>query len=119
MSQTTQLNDLFVQGRKNLERSEAWGHIKEQFLRTNRAADVQTALAGIVEMVVVTAFQASLGSGLAKSSVLIAAAYFARGQMFPYAAADILIVLEANATASTDAVDEFLRLLWAGAFVPR
>ena len=118
LSQTNSLKEFSNQGRRDLEESPAWRVVEQEFLRTGRAADAQTALTGIFERTVIAASQASLDSGSEKALVVVAAGDFASGEMFPYSTADVLIVASRDARLSSDESDEFLGLLWAGGMRP-
>ena len=116
LNRTSSPTDLFVEGRNKLELSAAWSELKQDFLRYGRAADVQAALTRTFEDAALTAFRAAL-SGLGPT-VLVAAGDFARGEMFPFSTADILVVADASTLRASDAFDEFLRRLWANGVRP-
>jgi [protein-PII] uridylyltransferase len=111
LNPTNRANDVAAQGRQDLESSALWQETERNFQATGRAADVQRALTQAVEQAAVEAFQASLAP--AGGTVMLATGGFARGELFPYSNADILIVREGDPPRDiNDAVAEFVQLLW-------
>ncbi len=114
MSQANIGIDLAAQGRRDLEASAAWRETERNFQANGRAADVQRALTEVVERAAVEAFQAALAPAFRGPVAILAAGGFARGELFPYSNADIVIVREGDPPRDlNEAIAEFVRLLWA------
>lgn len=105
--------DIAAQGRRDLESSARWQETERDFQATGRAADVQRALTQEVEQAVLEAFQSALAPFLTGPVVMLAAGTFARGELFPYSNADIVVVRQGDTPRDlNEAVAEFVRLLW-------
>ncbi len=56
-----------------LHSSAAWRHAEEEFFKTGRAADVQTALARMIDAIAVDAYRATIEPVLPQGAVMLAA----------------------------------------------
>ncbi len=97
-----------------LHSSGAWRHVQEEFLRTGRAADVQIALARMIDAVAVDAYRATIEPVLPQGAVMLAAGGYGKRELFPYATVDILVLLEGESpwVSLREPVAECVRLLW-------
>jgi [protein-PII] uridylyltransferase len=97
-----------------LQSSSTWRHAEEEFFKTGRAADVQTALARMVDAIAVDAYRATIEPVLPQGAVMLAAGGYGKRALFPYATVDILVLLEGESpwVSLREPLAECVRLLW-------
>src|SRR6202453_2476799 len=97
-----------------LHSSAAWRHAEEEFFKTGRAADVQTALGRIIDAIAVDAYRATIEPVLPQGAVMLAAGGYGKKELFPYATVDILVLLEGESpwVSLREPLAECVRLLW-------
>jgi [protein-PII] uridylyltransferase len=97
-----------------LHSNAAWRHAEEEFFKTGRAADVQTALARIIDAIAVDAYRATIEPVLPQGAVMLAAGGYGKRELFPYATVDILVLLEGESpwVSLREPLAECVRLLW-------
>ena len=101
-------------GLPKLHSSAAWRHAEQEFFKTGRAADAQIALARMIDAVAVDAYQTTIERVLPQGAVMLAAGGYGKGELFPYATVDILILLEGESpwVSLREPLAECVRLLW-------
>jgi len=82
---------------EKLQSSAAWREIEREFFKTGNAASVQTGLSDRIDAIAVETYRASIEPVLPQGAVLLAAGGYGRRESFPYAAVDILVLLEGEA----------------------
>jgi [protein-PII] uridylyltransferase len=99
---------------EKLQSSAAWREIEREFFKTGNAASVQTGLSDRIDAIAVEAYRASIEPVLPQGAVLLAAGGYGRRESFPYAAVDILVLLEGESpwVALREPLAECVRLLW-------
>ena len=99
---------------EKLQSSSAWRGIEEGFLRDGNASSVLTGLSDRIDAIAVEAYRASIESVLPQGAVMLAAGGYGRRESFPYAAVDILVLLEGESpwVSLREPVAECVRLLW-------
>src|SRR5271168_3926884 len=97
-----------------LHSSAPWRAAEEQFLQTGCAADVQTALAGMLDAIAAEAYRATIQPILPQGAVMLAAGGYGKRELFPYSTVDILVLLEGDAgwVPLREPLAECVRLLW-------
>jgi [protein-PII] uridylyltransferase len=97
-----------------LHSSAAWRHAEEEFFKTGRAADVQTALGRTIDAIAVDAYRATIEPVLPQGAVMLAAGGYGKRELFPYATVDILVLLEGESpwVSLREPLAECVRLLW-------
>jgi len=97
-----------------LHSSAQWRHAEEEFFKTGRASDVQTALGRIIDAIAVDAYRATIEPVLPQGSVMLAAGGYGKRELFPYATVDILVLLEGESpwVSLREPLAECVRLLW-------
>jgi len=97
-----------------LHSSAAWRHAEEEFFKTGRAADVQLALARMIDAIAIDAYRATIEAVLPQGAVMLAAGGYGKRELFPYATVDILVLLEAESpwVSLREPLAECVRLLW-------
>jgi [protein-PII] uridylyltransferase len=97
-----------------LHSNAAWRRAEEEFFKTGRAADVQTALTRIIDAIAVDAYRATIQPVLPQGAVMLAAGGYGKRELFPYATVDILVLLEGESPWVSLRVPlaECVRLLW-------
>jgi [protein-PII] uridylyltransferase len=97
-----------------LHSSAAWRHAEEEFFKTGRAADVQTALSRIIDAIAVDAYRTTIEPVLPLGAVMLAAGGYGKRELFPYATVDILVLLEGESpwVSLREPLAECVRLLW-------
>jgi [protein-PII] uridylyltransferase len=97
-----------------LHSSTAWRHAEEEFSKTGRAADVQTALVRMIDAIAVDAYRATIQPVLPQGAVMLAAGGYGKRELFPYATVDILVLLEGESpwVSLREPLAECVRLLW-------
>ncbi len=91
-----------------------WRKIEQEFLSTGDARRAQAALGEAVDSMVVAAYRASIEPVLPHGVVLIGAGACGRGELFPYSAVELLVLIEGESSwvSLRDPLDEFVRALW-------
>ncbi len=99
---------------KNLQSTDAWHAIEEEFLTTGQASSVQNALTLARDGSVVEAYRTVIEPVFAESLAILAGDGYGLGQTFPYSELDIVLVLESGKKSDTlkELLPEFIRLLW-------
>jgi len=84
--------------------------LAEAFTRRNDIRELVQARAWVIEQLVLTAWNGTVGehSGLE----LVAVGGFGRGEMHPHSDADLLILCPDDADRPDDALEDFVRALW-------
>jgi len=97
-----------------LHSSAAWRRAEEEFFKTGRAADVETALTRIIDAVAVDAYRATIQPVLPQGAVMLAAGGYGKRELFPYSTVDILVLLEGESpwVSLREPLAECVRLLW-------
>ncbi|MGA2882824.1 MAG: hypothetical protein ABSG13_28060 [Bryobacteraceae bacterium] len=97
-----------------LHSSAAWRHAEEQFFKTGRATDVQTALVRLVDAIAVDAYRATIEPVLPQGAIMLAAGGYGKRELFPYSTVDILVLLEGESpwVSLREPLAECVRLLW-------
>jgi [protein-PII] uridylyltransferase len=97
-----------------LHSSAAWRRAEEEFFKTGRAVDVQTALARMIDAIAVDAYRATIDPVLPQGAVMLAAGGYGKLELFPYATVDILVLLEGESpwVSLREPLAECVRLLW-------
>jgi [protein-PII] uridylyltransferase len=97
-----------------LHSSGPWRHAQEEFFKTGRAADVETALARMIDAIAVDAYRETIEPVLPQGAVMLAAGGYGKRELFPYATVDILVLLEGESpwVSLREPVAECVRLLW-------
>src|ERR1700733_9854340 len=97
-----------------LHSSAEWRRAEEEFFKTGRAADVQIALARMIDAIAVDAYRATIEPVLPQGAVLLAAGGYGKRELFPYATVDILVLLEGESpwVSLREPLAECVRLLW-------
>ena len=105
-----------VSGRSltKLHSSAAWRRAEEDFFKTGRAADMQTALGRIIDAIAVDAYRSTIEPVLPEGAVMLAAGGYGKRELFPYATVDILVLLEGESpwVSLREPLAECVRLLW-------
>jgi len=101
-------------GPRNLQSTEAWRAIEEEFLATGEAAPVQKALTLARDGMVVEAWRAVVEPVFPQSVAMLAGGAYGRGHTFPYSELDIVLLFdsEKQSDALKELLPEFVRLLW-------
>ena len=99
---------------EKLQSSDAWRRIEDEFLATGRAAGVLSGLTEATDAIVRQAYGASIQPVCPESAEMLAVGAYGRREIFPYSAADLVILLERNAQSEPvkGALARFARLLW-------
>jgi [protein-PII] uridylyltransferase len=99
---------------EKLQSSAAWREIEQEFFRTGDAASVLTGLSERIDAIAVEAYRASIQPVLPQGMVMLAAGGYGRRESFPYAAVDILVLLEGESPwiSLREPLAECVRLLW-------
>ena len=97
-----------------LHSSAAWRRAEEEFFKTGRAADVQSALVRMIDAITVDAYRATIEAVLPQGAVMLAAGGYGKRELFPYATVDILVLLEGESpwVSLREPLAECVRLLW-------
>lgn len=97
-----------------LQSSAAWRRTEEEFFRTGRPADVQAALARMVDAIAVEAYRSSIEPVLPQGAVMLAIGGYGKRELFPYSTIDILVMLEGESPwiSVREPVAECVRMLW-------
>ena len=97
-----------------LHSSAAWRRAEEEFFKTGRAVDMQTALGRIIDAIAVDAYRSTIEPVLPQGAVMLAAGGYGKRELFPYATVDILVLLEGESpwVSLREPLAECVRLLW-------
>jgi UTP:GlnB (protein PII) uridylyltransferase len=103
-----------VPGLEKLQSSAAWREMEREFFKTGNAALVQTGLSERIDAIALEAYRASIEPVLPQGAVMLAAGGYGRRESFPYAAVDILVLLEGESPwiSLREPLAECVRLLW-------
>ena len=101
-------------GPKNLQSTDAWRTIEEEFLSTGEAAPVQQSLTLARDKMAVEAYQAAVEPVFPHSVAMLAGGAYGRGHTFPYSELDIVLLFDSDkhADALKELLPEFVRMLW-------
>jgi [protein-PII] uridylyltransferase len=99
---------------EKLQSSAAWREIEREFFKTGNAVSVQTGLSDRIDAIAVETYRASIEPMLPQGAVMLAAGGYGRRESFPYAAVDILVLLEGESPwiSLREPLAECVRLLW-------
>jgi [protein-PII] uridylyltransferase len=99
---------------KNLQSTDAWRAIEEEFQATGEASQVQKALTLARDQLAVEAYQAAIEPVFPQSAAMLAGGAYGRGETFPYSEFDIVLLLESGKQSETlkELLPEFVRQLW-------
>jgi len=99
---------------QKLQSSPSWREIEREFFRTGNAASVLTGLSERIDAIAVEAYRASIQPVLPQGAVMLAAGGYGRRESFPYAAVDVLVLLEGESPwiSLREPLAECVRLLW-------
>ncbi len=99
---------------EKLQSSAAWRGIEAEFFKTGNGASVQAGLSERIDAIAVEAYRASIQPVLPQGAVMLAAGGYGRHESFPYAAVDILVLLEGESPwiSLREPLAECVRLLW-------
>jgi [protein-PII] uridylyltransferase len=106
--------DASARSLEKLRTANAWRQIEREFFATGQAGDVQSGLSQAIDALVVEAYRASIESILPQGAALLAVSGYGRRELFPYAAVDILVLLDGESpwVSLREPLSEFVRLLW-------
>jgi [protein-PII] uridylyltransferase len=99
---------------EKLQSSAAWREIEREFFKTGNAASVEAGLSDRIDAIAVETYRASIEPVLPQGAVMLAAGGYGRRETFPYAAVDILVLLEGESPwiSLREPLAECVRLLW-------
>jgi [protein-PII] uridylyltransferase len=99
---------------EKLQSSAAWREIEREFFKTGDAVSVQTGLSERIDAIAIETYRACIEPVLPQGAVLLAAGGYGRRETFPYAAVDILVLLEGESPwiSLREPLAECVRLLW-------
>jgi [protein-PII] uridylyltransferase len=103
-----------VPGLEKLQSSAQWREIEREFYKTGTAASVERGLSDRIDAIAVETYRASIEPVLPEGAVMLAAGGYGRRETFPYAAVDILVLLEGESPwiSLREPLAECVRLLW-------
>ena len=103
-----------ARGPKNLQSTDAWRAIEEEFLAGGDASRAQKAFTLAIDEVVVKAYRAAIEPVFPESLAMLAGGAYGLGQTFPYSELDIVLLLDSGkqADALKELLPEMVRLLW-------
>lgn len=103
-----------ARGPKNLQSTEAWHAIEEEFLARGDASRAQKAFTLAIDEVVVKSYRAVIEPVFPESLAMLAGGAYGLGQTFPYSDLDIVLLLDSGkqADALKELLPEMVRLLW-------
>ncbi len=84
--------------------------LADAFARRDNIRDLVQARAWVIEQLVLTAWNGTVGDG--SGMELIAVGGFGRGELHPHSDADLLILCPDDADRPDDALEDFVRALW-------
>jgi [protein-PII] uridylyltransferase len=99
---------------EKLQSSAAWREIEAEFFKNGNAAPVESGLSERIDAIAIEAYRASIEPVLPRGAVMLAAGGYGRRESFPYAAVDILVLLEGESPwiSLREPLAECVRLLW-------
>ncbi|HTW67084.1 MAG TPA: hypothetical protein VME17_20835 [Bryobacteraceae bacterium] len=99
---------------EKLQASVATRRIEAEFRKTGNSASVESGLSDGIDAIAVDAYRAAIQPVLPQGAVLLAAGGYARRESFPYAAVDIVVLLEGESPwiSLREPLAECVRLLW-------
>ena len=97
-----------------LQSSAAWRDIQREFFKTGNAASVQAGLCERIDAIAIETYRASIEPVLPLGAVMLAAGAYGRREIFPYAAVDIVVLLQGESpwVSLREPLAECVRLLW-------
>ena len=103
-----------TRGPKNLQSTDAWRAIEEEFLAGGDASRAQKAFTLAIDEVVVKAYRTAIAPVFPESLAMLAGGAYGLGQTFPYSDLDIVLLLDSGkqADALKELLPEMVRLLW-------
>jgi len=103
-----------VTNMEKLQSSAAWRGIEAEFFKNGNAAPVESGLSERIDAIAIEAYRASIEPVLPRGAVMLAAGGYGRRESFPYAAVDILVLLEGESPwiSLREPLAECVRLLW-------
>ena len=103
-----------ARGPKNLQSTEAWHAIEEEFLARGDASRAQKAFTLAIDEVVVKSYRAVIEPVFPESLAMLAGGAYGLGQTFPYSDLDIVLLLDSGkqSDALKELLPEMVRLLW-------
>jgi [protein-PII] uridylyltransferase len=103
-----------VRGPKNLDSTDRWRAIEEEFRATGDAVPLQKALTAARDESVIEAYRGTIEPAFAHGVAMLAGGAYGRGQTFPYSELDIVLLAdsEKQCEALQEKLPEFVRLLW-------
>ena len=101
-------------GLAKLQSSAAWRDIEREFFKTGNAASVQAGLCDKIDEIAIETYRASIEPVLPQGAAMLAAGGYGRREIFPYAAVDIVVLLEGESpwVSLREPLAECVRLLW-------
>ncbi|HTR36107.1 MAG TPA: hypothetical protein VMH80_09410 [Bryobacteraceae bacterium] len=99
---------------EKLRSAAAWREVEQDFFATGDASRVQRALTDAVDGLIRETHRTSIEPILTQGAALLAIGGYGRGEVFPYAAVDLLVLLEGEASwaALREPLSELVGLLW-------
>lgn len=85
-----------TRGPKNLQSTDAWRAIEEEFLAGGDASRAQKAFTLAIDEVVVKAYRAAIEPVFPESLAMLAGGAYGLGQTFPYSDLDIVLLLDSE-----------------------
>jgi [protein-PII] uridylyltransferase len=109
-----------TKGPKNLQATEKWRTIEEEFLATGEAAEVHMGLTLARDDAVAEAYRAAIEPAFRQGVAMLAGGTYGSGQTFPYSELDILFLADAEkqSEALKEVLPDFVRLLWNAGLRP-
>src|SRR3984885_5780139 len=94
--------------------SAAWGTAGHEVFKTGRVADLQMALARMIDAIALDAYRTTIEAVLPRGAAMLAAGGYGKRELFPYATVAILFLLEGEApwVSLREPLAECVRLLW-------
>src|SRR5581483_41605 len=91
-----------------------WRQAEAAFFKTGNAAQVQETLSRLVDAIAIDAYRATIHPVLPQGAVMLAAGGYGNRELFPFAAVDILVLLEGESpwVSIREPVAECVRMLW-------
>jgi [protein-PII] uridylyltransferase len=114
MTETSHRQEDPEEGLRRFRTGEAWAAVEREFQATGEAAGAQKRLAAAIEALLAGAYAQLVEPALPHAGALVALGEFGRGETFPFSAVELAIVTgsEASSPAFSEAVAEFVRLMW-------
>ena len=103
-----------VKSPRNLQSTDAWRVIEEEFQATGDASRVWKALTQALDRLAVEAYRAAIAPVFPQSAAMLAGGAYGRSEMFPYSELDIVLLVESVKHSETlkELLPEFVRQLW-------